>query len=54
VTDKACTKNGSRKSKLGRKIKRKEMVCLRDTQQISWIKQMLVCESRRNSKLRRK
>ena len=54
VTDKVCTRNGSRKSKLGRKIKRKETVCSKDTQQISWIKQMLICESRKNSKLRRK
>ena len=53
VTDKVCTRNGSRKSKLGRKTKRKETVCSRDTQQISWTKQMLVCESRKNSKLRR-
>ena len=38
VTDKVCTRNGSRKSKLGRKTKKKETVCSRDTQKISWTK----------------
>ena len=53
VTDKVCTRNGSRKSKLGRKTKRKETTCLRDTKQISWTKYMLARGSRKYSKLRR-
>lgn len=53
VTDKVCIRNRSRKSRRGRKAKRKETTCLRDTKQISWTKYMLAHGSRKYSTLRR-
>jgi len=53
MTDKVCIRNGSRKSRLGRKTRRKETVCSMYTKHISWTKQMLICESRKISKVKK-